>query len=438
MLTTQARRWLVLSQYYAPEIGAPQIRLRSLVKELQQRGIQVEVLTGMPNYPAGRIFPGYERRWRVREKIDNVPVSRTWVYAGTGRSPLIRLANYFSFTLSALLTVLVGHRPDVMFVESQPLSLGIVAVLMKWFRRVPYIYNVPDLQVDVAREMGFINNHKMLKLAYRMENFFLSQAWKISTVTDQFIEHFRQRGFSRERITFLPNGADTEFLRPRSPSKELLGRWGIQEQKVFLYVGTHAYYHGLDTLVSAADLLRDRRDIVFIMVGDGPERDRLKNMCGTKKLENVIFAESPYEEMDQLYSIAYASIATLRNINVAKGMRLSKVFPSLSCGVPVIYSGVGEAAELIAGHHCGIVTPPENPGLLANAISDLASKPDLRMTLGRNGRTWVEQEYSWSGIVERWLSEIGFSDDHNNSCTGTLRGTARQKKPADCTTVPNS
>jgi glycosyltransferase involved in cell wall biosynthesis len=380
-----------------------------LVRELQQRGIQVEVLTAMPNYPAGKIFPGYAGRWSYHETIDNVPVNRTRVYAGTGRSPLIRLGNYFSFTLTASLAALTGRRPDVMFVESQPLSLGIVAVLMKWFRKVPFIYNVPDLQVDVAREMGFMKNQRMLKLAYRLENFFLSQAWKISTVTDQFIDHFRQRGFSREQTTFLPNGADTDFLKSRAPSKELLDRWGVHEKKVFLYVGTHAYYHGLETLIDAADRLRERHDIAFIMVGDGPERNRLKSMCIARELENVIFATSPYEEMDQLYSIAYASIATLRNIKVAKGMRLSKVFPSLSCGVPVIYSGFGEAADLIAANNCGVITAPEKPELLANAISDLASKPDLRAELGRNGRTWVEKEYSWSTIVEHWLCEIGFT-----------------------------
>ena len=146
--------------------------------------------------------------------------------------------------MTALLAALTGPRPDLIFVESQPLSLGIIALLMKWLRKVPYIYNVPDLQVDVAREMGFLKNETLLNLAFRIENLFLSQAWKISTVTDQFIEHFVERGFSREQTSFLPNGADTEFLRPKAPSKELLDRWGVHDMKVFLYVGTHASVQG--------------------------------------------------------------------------------------------------------------------------------------------------------------------------------------------------
>jgi len=139
MVTIPGRRWLILSQYYAPEIGAPQIRLRSVARELKRHGIQVRVVTALPNYPAGKVFPGYAGRWTVHERIDDIPVTRTWVFAGTGKSKLIRLVNYFSFTLTALFAALTGPRPDLMFVESQPLSLGIVALLMKWFRKVPYV-----------------------------------------------------------------------------------------------------------------------------------------------------------------------------------------------------------------------------------------------------------------------------------------------------------
>ena len=102
------KRWLILTQYYPPEIGAPQIRLRTLARKLKLQGIDIEVLTAMPNYPAGKIFPEYSGKLRMSESIDGIRVRRTWVYAGTGRSPFVRLANYFSFTFTALLAVLTG------------------------------------------------------------------------------------------------------------------------------------------------------------------------------------------------------------------------------------------------------------------------------------------------------------------------------------------
>ena len=277
MTAKSPSRWLMLTQYYPPEIGAPQIRLRSVVSELRQRGNEVEVLTAMPNYPTGKIFPGYSGRWRMRDEIDGVPVRRTWIYAGTGKAAHIRLANYFSFTLTALIAALFGPRPDVMFVESQPLSLGLVALLMKWLRGVPYIYNVPDLQVDVAGQLGFMRNRSLLRWAFVLENFFLRQSWKVSTVTHGFIEHFHSRGIPREQITFLPNGADTYFLRSQPLCQELLDRWKLHGKKVFLYVGTHAFYHGLDTLIDAATLLQEKSDITFVMIGNGQrEKNRGK------------------------------------------------------------------------------------------------------------------------------------------------------------------
>jgi colanic acid biosynthesis glycosyl transferase WcaI len=402
--------WLILTQYYPPEIGAPQIRLRSLARQLCRRGFKVEVLTAMPNYPTGKIFPGYSGRWQMREEMDGIQIRRTWIYAGTGKSVPVRLANYLSFTFTSLLAALTAPRPDVMLVESQPLSLGLVAILMRYLRGVRYIYNVPDLQVDVAQQLGFMRNRHILRLALALENFFLRQSWKISTVTHRFIDHFQSRGLHRTQITFLPNGADSEFLRPQTPSLELLDRWGLHGKKVFLYVGTHAYYHGLDTLIEAATMLRNQSDLVFLMIGNGPERARLKQMSGERGLSNVIFGQSSYEEMDQLYSIAYASIATLRNIEVAQSMRLSKVFPSLSCQVPVIYAGVGEAAELLKANQCGMVVKPEEPSLLAQAISSLASNPTKQNEMGRAGRALVEREYSWSTIVSRWLQELEVSD----------------------------
>jgi colanic acid biosynthesis glycosyl transferase WcaI len=406
-VTQPLRRWLILTQYYPPEIGAPQIRLRSVAHMLRRHGIAVEVLTAMPNYPAGKIFPGYAGRWHMREEIDGIAVRRTWVYAGTGKSASIRLANYLSFTCTSLLASLTGPRPDVMFVESQPLSLGLVAILMKWLRGVPYIYNVPDLQIEVAKQLGFMQNRSFLRVAAALENFFLRQSWKISTVTHRFTEHFQKRGLPRIQITFLPNGADTEFLKPQPPSRALLNRWQLHDKKVFLYVGTHAYYHGLDTLIEAATLLRERSDIVFLMIGDGPERARLKQLSMDHGLTNVIFGQSPYEEMDQLYSIAYASVATLRKIEVAQDMRLSKIFPSLSCAVPVIYAGVGEAAELLEAHKCGVVVEPEEPELLAQTIVSLAADHTRQHDMGCAGRAFVEREYSWSTIVGRWLAELG-------------------------------
>ena len=404
----QGERWLILTQYYAPELGAPQLRLRALARELRRHGIQIEVLTGLPNYPTGITFAGYRGRWRMRETIDGVPILRTWLYGATGRSAAHRLANYFSFTATALIAALLGRKPDRMFVESQPLSLGVVGLALKWLRGVPYVYNVPDLQVDVARELGFLQSGATLSIMTKLENLFMRQAWNVATVTDRFIEHFEDRRVPRSKISFLPNGADTEFLRPLPPDEELLDRWSLRGKRTFVYIGTHAYYHGLSTLMDAAALLRHREDIAFLLVGDGPEREALRTRAHELELANVVFGSSPYEEMARCYSIAYASLALLKDIEVARKMRLAKVFPALSCGVPVIFSGAGETPELLERHGAGVGVRAEDPSELARAIEELADNPDQREAMGRAGRELAESQFSWRVIVDRWLQEIGY------------------------------
>ena len=131
---SELRRWLILTQYYMPETGAPQIRLRCFIRELRRRGKDVVVATTMPNYPTGKIFAEYRGRLYRRDIVDGVPVKRVWSYAATGRAAIARIANYFSFALNVCPFILLGRRPDVIFVEGQPLPLGIVAILMKLIR----------------------------------------------------------------------------------------------------------------------------------------------------------------------------------------------------------------------------------------------------------------------------------------------------------------
>src|SRR6185503_18084666 len=138
---------------------------------------------------------------------------------------------------------------------------------------------------------------------------------------------------------FLPNGADTDVLRPRPYDEELASRFGIAGRRVFTYAGTHAHYQGLEVIVEAAKLLAHRPDIVIVMVGQGPVRPKLIAMARDAGLTNILFHDSPFEEMPRLMSISYASLVTLRDMPAARKMRLSKAIPPLACGVPVIYAG---------------------------------------------------------------------------------------------------
>ncbi len=401
------RNILILTQYYHPEPGAPQIRLHAMAKELSELGIKVRVLTGMPNYPLGRIFAGYRRKLHQRDTVDDIPVERVWLYPAAGRGSLKRIVNYVSFTLAVMPSLLFGRRPDLVFVEAQPLTLAFPAWMLKVLRGVPYVYNTPDLQVEISGEGKWIGMGWLIGLAKNLEGFLMRNALSVTTVTHAFIEHFiEHRGVPRARASFLPNGADIDLLRPLARDPEYAQRLGTGDRTVFTYAGTHAHYQGLEVIVEAAKLLVDRPDIVILMVGQGPVRADLIQAAQAAGLKNILFRESPFEEMPRLMSITYASLVVLKDLPAARKMRLSKAIPPLACGVPLIYAGRGESAEIVQTERCGVVVEPERADLLAGAIRALADDPESRNEMGKRGRSVAERGFSWRFLVGDWVRQV--------------------------------
>lgn len=403
---SEFRDWLIVTQYYHPEAGAPQIRLKALVKELTRLGRRVTVLTGMPNYPEGLIHEGYRGKLSLNDEVDGIPIKRIWLYPASGKDPFKRLVNYLSFTLHALLYLRLARGKEIVFIEAQPITLALYGLLAQWICKVPYVYNTPDLQVEIAGERAWVGGW-LVRMATFLETFLMRRAYSVATVTHAFIEHFvSARGIPRERMSFLPNGVDLEHLRPLPYDKQYAEKMGVIGKKVLTYAGTHADYQGLDVILDAAKLLRDRSDIIFLMVGKGPERQRLIDRAKTEGISNVLFKDSPFEEGALLMSISYGFIVVLRNIPAAQKMRLSKTFPPLACGVPVIYAGVGESAEIIRNNSCGIVALPENPASLAEAVASLVDAPEKRDAFSKAGLKLVEREFSWKTIVSNWLGQL--------------------------------
>ncbi|HMS85912.1 MAG TPA: glycosyltransferase family 4 protein [Nitrospira sp.] len=404
--SSQFQDWLIVTQYYHPEVGAPQIRLRALVKELTSLGHRVTVLTGMPNYPEGVIHQAYRGKLSLTDRVDGVEVKRIWLYPAGGKAPFKRLLNYLSFTLHALLYLKLARCKQIVFIEAQPITLALYGLFANWIFRVPYIYNTPDLQVEIAGERAWVGQW-LVKAAMSLETFLMQRAYSVATVTYAFIEHFiSARGIPREQMSFLPNGVDLEHLHPWPYDTSYAEKMGVSGKKVFTYAGTHADYQGLDVILDAAKLLKHRSDIVFLMVGKGPERERLIERARAEEITSVLFKDSPFEEGSLLMSISYGFVVVLRNIPAAQKMRLSKTFPPLACGVPVIYGGIGESADIIRDNGCGLVALPENPASLAEAVLQLADGPEMRDTFSKAGLKLIERDFSWKTIVSNWLQQL--------------------------------
>ena len=374
-----------------------------MAKELQARGHDVRVVTAMPNYPRGEVFPAYRGRTLMHEEIDGLPVTRTWIYPATGHKVLKRLLNYWSFTLSAWLGTLRGPRPDFIFVESPPLFLGVSAWVTSALRRKPFIFNVSDLWPESAISLGIVTNKLLISLARRLERFCYRHAFRVCAVTEGIRGAIAAVPGSAPVLLF-PNGVDTDAFK-RIEGSTVAGM-PDSDEAVFVFAGTHGFAQGLDVIVDAADRLKARRDIRFVLVGDGPDKARIQDLA--RQLPNVTFLDPvPLAAMPSIFSASRASIVPLRKLELFKSARPSKILPSLACETPVIYSGEGETVELIEQNECGIAVAPECAEELAQAVVRLTDDAALARRMGANGRRLVVNSYGWPAVVDRWLNEIG-------------------------------
>lgn len=401
-------RILMLTQYFPPESGAAQVRLKELAKGLQSNGHQVTVVTAFPNHPSGVIPPHYRGRFRMKDEVEGIPVWRTWIYPVQRGRFWKRLLNYFSFVFSSFWGLSKAGKQDILFFESPPLFLGITAIIYGWITRIPIIMNISDLWPESAVALGLVNSRWMIKVAEALEKLLYRRAWKISCQTEGIMKSLLDRGVPKEKVTFLPNGVNLELFAPRERDVEMAERLGIKEEDfVLIYAGTMGYAQGLESVILTAEIMKDKDNFRFLFVGDGTERPKLEALVQEKALSNVSFVDfQPVQEMPRYYSLSSASIIPLKKNKLFEGARPSKMFPALGSAVPVIYSGEGEAAALVLSSGGGVVVEPENSEELAKAIIELSKNP-ARHEMGKKGRQFVKEHYTWSQIIRSWLRELG-------------------------------
>lgn len=362
------------------------------------------MLTEVPNHPQGVIHPQYRGRVYAREKLDGIDVRRVWVVTSSKKNLRTRMAFYLSFMFNATLVGLgAGGRYDVLYASSPPLFVGGAALVISYFRRIPLVFEVRDLWPESAVQLGEMSPGRAVDLATRLEEACYRRARHIVVATQGILDRLVERGHPTTKLTLIPNGANTELYRPQPINQALRTRLGIApDQFVVIYTGLHGLAHGLETALQAADLLRDRHDILFLLVGDGPQKSALIEMAQDMALPNVRFHDAvPEHELPDYIALADLGLDTRRRLGISQGTLPVKMFSYMACSRPVLLSIEGEAAQLLRRAQAGVVVPPETPGALAQAILDLQTDPTARALFGRNGRAFVEASYSRQGFARQ-------------------------------------
>ncbi len=400
---------IILTQYFPPETGAPQNRLFELALRLQKHGVEVRVLTAMPNYPQMRVYDGYRRKIFKTENVDGIKTYRSWIYSSSSKKIIPRLLNYFSFVISSLISGLfVLRRSDYLLVESPPLFLGISAYLLSRMKRTKLIFNVSDLWPESAEKLGIITSRSLLSPAYRLEAFCYRKASLITGQTQGICSSIRAR-FPEKDVYWLPNGVDADIYNPEIVDKSLREALGFRaDDFVLLYAGILGYAQGLQLIIDAAEKLAEYEQIKFVLLGQGPEKDSLLESVRTKGLKNVFFPESVQRtKMPAVVSQADATIIPLKKLELFTGAIPSKIFESLSMQKPIILGVDGEARRLfIEEANAGLFFEPENLEELCRAVLFMYDNPGKRIGMGKNGRKYVKENFNRNDIALKLLEKL--------------------------------
>jgi len=389
---------VIHTQYYPPETGAPQARLSELAAGLARNGFQVTVLTAMPNYPQGRIYPGYGGLFK-QEKAGGVRVVRTAIIPSQSAATLPRLVNYFSFVLSSFVAGLLAlGRVDAIITESPPLFLGLTGYLLSRLKRARWIFNVSDLWPESAVRLGVVRPGLALRLSYALEAMCYRKAWLITGQSRSILSDVRAR-FEDVETFLLSNGVDTGLFAPRLEPDRSIER--KSDELLAVYAGLHGLAQGLEHVVNAAASFQGK--MRFLFVGDGPEKKKLVALAARLNLSNVEFLPArPRCEIPGLLAVADVCIVPLKTH--LSGAVPSKIYEAMACSKPILLIAEGEAAEIVTQSCAGLVVKPGDAKGLVAALNSLAVDAGLRARLGKSGRAAAVERFDRRMIVDQFAS----------------------------------
>ena len=397
------------TQYYPPEIGAPQTRLAVLAQAFVERGHEVTVLTAMPNYPRGQIYSGYGGL-HCCEVIEGVKVLRSFIYPTKSVGFVRRMGNYLSFVASSgVVGAAVLPRADVLITESPPLFLGLSGWLLSRLKRARWVFNVSDLWPESAVRLGVIRPGLGLRLAERLEAFSYQHAWLVTGQSREILSDIAAR-FPDVPTFHLSNGVETSRFRPDLRSDRLRAELldGLTSSCVAIYAGLHGIAQGLEQVLEAAAKLRETSELAIVFVGDGPEKGRLIRQANGLGLKNVRFLDPrPREAMPAL--MASADIALVPLGTRLPGAVPSKLYEAMGSGLPVVLAADGEAARIVNETGAGLAVRPGDSDGLAGALSSLAADSEMRHRMGRDGRAAVEARFDRRKIADAFTTHL---EDH--------------------------
>jgi colanic acid biosynthesis glycosyl transferase WcaI len=402
---TKRMKILVISLYYEPDLcqgNGPLVR--ALCDDWAAAGHEVSVVTSFPHYNCDAVWPEYQGKLWQHDRVGWVNVLRSYIYVSARKSGLARMLNYLSFNVSSTLAGLSVSKPDVIFVLSPPLTIGLTAYLVGKLKGVPYCYNVQDIWPEAAVRLGMLQGERTIRFWEWVERFIYQRARRIFAISEEFTENLQGKGVPAAKIEVIPNFVDTDFIRPLPRQNAFGARHGLNDKFVVLYAGNVGLSQGLEVVLEAAELLRNQPEVLFQIVGAGSSKADLVAEAERRQLSNVQFLPLQAEaDVPELYAACDVALIPLRR-GLAQNSVPCKTYSIMSSARPYIAS-VDEGSnvwKLTERANCGVCVPPENARALAEAVLELKADRKRRQLMGVNGRAFVEWQFAREVVTQRY------------------------------------
>lgn len=397
---------LIVSQYFWPE----QFRINDISQALLEKGYKVTVLTGLPNYPAGSFSEGYSFAGPYRENFDGVDVVRVPLIPRGQKKGLMLALNFLSFCVMATILgpFLVRGKVDKIFVyQPSPVTVAFPAIILKWVKRAPMIFWVTDLWPETLQATGMVKSKWALYLWGLFVNFLYKHSDRILVTSKGFTSKIAARGVPTEKLEYWPQWGEDLF------TKEIVGE--SKEQKGFnpelipdgfkiMFAGNIGTSQAFETIVEAADELKEYKDIHWVILGDGLKKKWVEQEIVKRQLsENFhLLGRRPIETMPLYYAKADALLASLKKDPLFAITVPAKIQSYLPSGKPIVVSMDGEGAELIDDAKAGVSCKASDARSLAKGVLKLYSLTHgEREQMGKRGREYFFTHFDRNSLLER-------------------------------------
>jgi glycosyltransferase involved in cell wall biosynthesis len=346
----------------------------------------------------------------TREQIDGVNLVRTWLWPLPNRRAHERVLNYASFCLSSAVTGLFQSRPDVVIASSPQLLVGLSGWWLAACKRVPFVFEVRDLWPESLAAVGAGGeNSAMHRVLAKIAGFLYRKANRIVVVTPAFKDHLvKHWQIPANKIFVIENGVETSLFTPQNSGAEPRRELGAEGKFVVSYIGTMGMAHGLESMLDAAARMQQSSpDILFLLLGEGAEKERLLSLAKSRRLTNLRFVgEQPREKIPAYIAASDVCLVLLKKADLFKTVIPTKLLEFMSCARPVILGVEGQAQKIVEEAQAGLCIQPENTDHLVQAITHLAADSALCESLGRNGRRYIQQHFSRRHTAAAYLDVL--------------------------------